>query len=321
MKKTIVFKSNLPSRSSLDEPVVNETITGTSLYIKGWALEPSDVKFVNAYIDNVKVGTLSYGNKRTDVEKVYPGYSVGSACGFSGTISLAGIATGRRTLKVIVFAKDGTKQYMTRTINVGSKKTVYIDPGHDYGGDQGAFATHGSITYSETEINIDIAEKLRTELINMGYNVVMARRKGERPTSPDYRTNLWNRINAANDMKADFYVSIHNNMSGSSSTTGTEVYYSSDNPNKLSASALNSKVTASKSAATKVSQGVASALGTNNRGAKDDSFMVVRYTNMPAILVECGFMSNAAEVKKLTTASYQTKIAKAIADGIKATIN
>ncbi len=321
IEKSIKITSNLPARSVVDTPSVNEIINAKKLSISGWALHSSGIDYINVYIDGKKVGKLTYGNDRPDVQKAYPGYSAGKKCGFKGTIDISKLSKGNKKLEILVRAKDGTKQVIARNITIASGKTVYIDPGHDYGGDQGAFATHGSITYSETEINIDIAEKLRTELINMGYNVVMARRKGERPTSPDYRTNLWNRINAANDMKADFYVSIHNNMSGSSSTTGTEVYYSSDNPNKLSASALNSKVTASKSAATKVSQGVASALGTNNRGAKDDSFMVVRYTNMPAILVECGFMSNAAEVKKLTTASYQTKIAKAIADGIKATIN
>ena len=322
-KQTITTNINLQQLASincLDNPTANYMVTDQKLYVKGWALSAAGTKEVRVKVDGTLLGKATIGVSRPDVYNVYPKYNNKNA-GYNGTFSLSSMSKGKKTLLIEIEDKNGNVQTVTRTFYNGTGKTVYIDPGHDYGGDQGAFATHGSITYSETEINIDIAEKLRTELINMGYNVVMARRKGERPTSPDYRTNLWNRINAANDMKADFYVSIHNNMSGSSSTTGTEVYYSSDNPNKLSASALNSKVTASKSAATKVSQGVASALGTNNRGAKDDSFMVVRYTNMPAILVECGFMSNAAEVKKLTTASYQTKIAKAIADGIKATIN
>ena len=104
----------------------------------------------------------------------------------------------------------------------------------------------------------------------------MARRIGERPTSNNYRENLWNRINAANNANADFYISIHQNASTTTSANGVEAYYSSVKPDSLND--ITYKLNTSKAVAASISSGIASALSMTNRGAKDDELMVVKYT-------------------------------------------
>ena len=309
-----VKKVVLETRSCLDEPTSNAIVTTDSLSIKGWALNSKGIKSVEVFIDNVSYGTIKYGTRRTDVNKAYPGYSTGDNCGFEGSINISSLSNGNKTLKVVITGNDGTVQVITRNFKHGKQKTVYIDAGHDYGGDRGAVRVINGVTYDETTLNIEVAEYLRTELINKGYEVIMARRIGERPTSNNYRENLWNRINAANNANADFYISIHQNASTTTSANGVEAYYSSVKPDSLND--ITYKLNTSKAVAASISSGIASALSMTNRGAKDDEFMVVKYTNMPAVLVECGFISNESDAKKISNATNQKKIASVIADSI-----
>ncbi|MFZ2679283.1 N-acetylmuramoyl-L-alanine amidase [Clostridium sp.] len=309
-----VKKVVLEARSWLDEPTSNAIVTTDSLSIKGWALNSKGIKSVEVFIDNVSYGTIKYGTRRTDVNKAYPGYSTGDNCGFEGSINISSLSNGNKTLKVVITGNDGTVQVITRNFKHGKQKTVYIDAGHDYGGDRGAVRVINGVTYDETTLNIEVAEYLRTELINKGYEVIMARRIGERPTSNNYRENLWNRINAANNANADFYISIHQNASTTASANGVEAYYSSVKPDSLND--ITYKLNTSKAVAASISSGIASALSMTNRGAKDDEFMVVKYTNMPAVLVECGFISNESDAKKISNATNQKKIASVIADSI-----
>ena len=62
------------------------------------------------------------------------------------------------------------------------KKTIVVDAGHNYGGDGGAVSKIDGVTYSETDLNMQVASKLKTELENRGYNVVMTRNESERET-------------------------------------------------------------------------------------------------------------------------------------------
>ena len=312
--RNITVQRNLQARSWLDEPTSNAIVTTDSLSIKGWALNSKGIKSVEVFIDNVSYGTIKYGTRRTDVNKAYPGYSTGDNCGFEGSINISSLSNGNKTLKVVITGNDGTVQVITRNFKHGKQKTVYIDAGHDYGGDRGAVRVINGVTYDETTLNIEVAEYLRTELINKGYEVIMARRIGERPTSNNYRENLWNRINAANNANADFYISIHQNASTTTSANGVEAYYSSVKPDSLND--ITYKLNTSKAVAASISSGIASALSMRNRGAKDDEFMVVKYTNMPAVLVECGFISNESDAKKISNATNQKKIASVIADSI-----
>ena len=308
-----INKVTLTSRNTLDSPASNSTITDGKITVSGWALSEAGTKEVRVSVDGKKLGTATINLSRTDVYNVYPYYNNKNA-GYKGTFDVSSLGTGIKTLVVEIEDKAGNVQTVTRKFTYGAKKVIYIDPGHDYGGDMGAVRVINGVTYDETTLNIEVAEYLRTELINKGYEVIMARRIGERPTSNNYRESLWNRINAANNANADFYISIHQNASTTTSANGVEAYYSSVKPDSLND--ITYKLNTSKAVAASISSGIASALSMTNRGAKDDEFMVVKYTNMPAVLVECGFISNESDAKKISNTTNQKKIASVIADSI-----
>ena len=304
-------KVTLESRKFLDEPTVNSSIVGT-MTVRGWALSEAGTKEVRIKLDGQLLGKATINVTRNDVYNVHPEYN-NKKSGFTATFDISKVSAGTKELIVEIEDNYGNVQIVTRKIKK-SNKVVYIDAGHDYGGDRGAVRVINGVTYDETTLNIEVAEYLRTELINRGYEVIMARRMGERPTSSNYRENLWNRINAANNANADFYISIHQNASTTTSANGVEAYYSSVKPDSLND--ITYKLNTSKAVAASISSGIASALSMTNRGAKDEEFMVVKYTNMPAVLVECGFISNENEAKKISDSSNQKKIASVIADSI-----
>ena len=303
----------LETKVCLDYPVVNQVVTSSKIDIKGWILNTNGVKEIKAYIDGTFIGNVITGLSRPDVAQVYPEYN-NSNSGFEAHLLIDNLSAGNKTLTLEIEDNKGNIQKITRSFTYKPTKTIYIDPGHDYGGDMGAVRVINGVTYDETTLNIEVAEYLRTELINKGYEVIMARRIGERPTSSNYRENLWNRINAANNANADFYISIHQNASTTASANGVEAYYSSVKPDSLND--ITYKLNTSKAVAASISSGIASALSMTNRGTKDDEFMVVKYTNMPAVLVECGFISNESDAKKISNATNQKKIASVIADSI-----
>ena len=308
-----VKKVTLNSVCWLDDPIVDKQITDGKLVVNGWALNVSGTKEIRVKVDGNLVGKVTLNVTRTDVYNVYPEYGNKNS-GYTGTFNISSLSSGNKKLLVEIEYNDGTVQVITRNFKLGKQKTVYIDAGHDYGGDMGAVRVINGVTYDETTLNIEVAEYLRTELINKGYEVIMARRIGERPTSNNYRESLWNRINAANNAKADFYISIHQNASTTTSANGVEAYYCSVKPDSLND--ITYKLNTSKAVAASISSGIANALSMTNRGAKDDEFMVVKYTNMPAVLVECGFISNESDAKKISNATNQKKIASVIADSI-----
>ena len=61
---------------------------------------------------------------------------------------------------------------------------------------------------------------------------------------------------------------------------------------------------------------ISSSTNIYNRGSKDGNLFVLRNTKMPAVLVECGFITNPGDAQKLSDSSYQNKIAQAIADSV-----
>ena len=244
------------------------------------------------------------------------------------------------TYSVVVHVKHKNSKaekddYIAKDILVKPDKTlIVIDPGHNYGGDAGAEYKHNGVTYNETILNMEVASKLKRELVSRGYEVVMTREENDRDTLP-MRESLAKRVKLANDLNADLFVSIHHNTAPDAPTAnGTEVYYSTAAPiagiavtdsgkdiglfpkGNLEIKATNNKISASKKLATDMVNNIASQLGYTNRGAKDEDFYVVKNTLMPSVLVECGFISNPSEAKKLADPNNQLKFAKILADQI-----
>ena len=344
-RRNIVFTNTLESRSYLDAPNDNEVVKSKTLNVRGWALAGSGVKEVRVYVDGKDLGTVAYGAKRADVNKAYPGYSSGDNAGFEGNVNISGISEGNRKLTVKITANDGSVQNIERSFNIENDfnykkaKLVIVDPGHEnYGGDPGTSATHNGISYIESNLNLQIAVKLKAELESRGMEVYMTRYEGSGLISQDSTESLKKRVALANEKNADFFVSIHHNSFTNTSANGFEVYYSTGTPANLTSIArsaitedgrdltlerslystrsVTEKVKVSKAVATEIANEASRKLNMYNRGAKDSNFYVCKNTNMPSILVENGFLTNPTEAVKASSSSHQQKLAQIIADKV-----
>lgn len=183
-------------------------------------------------------------------------------------------------------------------------KTVVIDVGH--GGADGGVV--GPVTgVKESEINLGVAKSLRHFLREAGYAVVMTREKdvdlavdGEDFKKSDMRA----RKKIIEDASPDLMVSIHQNFYPLRSVHGAQVFY-----------AATSEV--SKGYAERM-QEVLNATLDSDRVAKSGDYYVLTATACPALLVECGFLSNAEEERKLVTPEYQREVAYSVYTGINA---
>lgn len=173
------------------------------------------------------------------------------------------------------------------------KKIVVIDAGH------GDYAT-GTIGASNTlEKNFNLAVALKVEAIlkqQSKVDVVMTR-------SDDTYVTLNGRPKIANDIHADAFISIHANAATTkpSPVTGTESYYYND---------------LSLSLATVMHKHLMEATEFKDRGVKTNRFVVLKRAEMPATLLEIGFISNAEQEAILFTDSFQDRVAQGIVDGI-----
>ncbi len=185
-------------------------------------------------------------------------------------------------------------------------KTVVIDAGHG-GADGGVVgATTGK---KESDINLGVAKSLRHFLREAGYNVVMTREKDVdlATDGEDFkRSDMSARKKIIEDAAPDLMVSIHQNFYPLKSVHGAQVFY-----------AATSEV--SKGYAERM-QEVLNATLDSDRAAKSGDYYVLTATSCPAMLVECGFLSNAKEERLLVTAEYQREVAYSIYTGINAVL-
>ncbi len=173
---------------------------------------------------------------------------------------------------------------------------VAIDPGHG-GEDEGCSRKD----VLEKEINLQIAQAVEKRLSEQGYQVLLIREGDESLT-------LEERVNRANRHSADIYVSIHQNAceEQESKVTGIEVWYNEakgeDGSQRLARLVHNNLIQYT---------------GAKDRDCiADETLHVIRETNMPACLVETGFLSNRQERELLVSQEYQNKLAEGIASGI-----
>jgi len=179
-------------------------------------------------------------------------------------------------------------------------KVILLDPGHNYEGkDTGArYEPYNAI---EEVITWKIADKLRAELEDMGYTVIMTR---DEMTDSIGNTSALDSLQARVDMAhtnlVDLYISIHCNMGGG---TGTETYcFAKGGYSARLAELVQDKISAK----------------TNlyDRGVKTANFFVIKNTLMPSILIETGFMDTQTDALLLTTEYGQKCFAQAIADAV-----
>ncbi|MDQ0886151.1 N-acetylmuramoyl-L-alanine amidase [Paenibacillus sp. V4I9] len=187
---------------------------------------------------------------------------------------------------------------------------VVLDAGHG-GSDPGATGING---LREKDVNWDITQKVRDELVAKGYEVVLTR-------TDDSYWSLAQRVEFTNTLQADLFVSIHANAHPDGKTKGTMVlYYDNDYPQEdYPASDTMKQLTPyNKDLAQHVLDSLLAAAGTKNLGLIPSAVYVARMGTIPSILVETAFLSQTSDAALLASDSVRSKMAAGIADGIAA---
>ncbi len=238
------------------------------------------------------------------------------------------------------FVDSAMKFFSTETSeNVYKVGAILIDPGHG-GKDPGAMDTHTingrKVTIREKDINLAVGKMIYSKL-KSAYpekNIMMTR-------STDKFLSLSERTEIANSVKlkereAILYVSIHVNSSLDKKASGYEVWYlspgyrrtvleKSGGVDKNLFTVMNAMMEEEYTAesiliAKFIMDGMTAQVGklSNSRGIKAEEWFVVRNSNMPAVLVELGFLTNEGEAKNLSDNSYLQKLSLGIYNGLAA---
>ncbi|MBQ9092334.1 MAG: N-acetylmuramoyl-L-alanine amidase CwlD [Anaerotignum sp.] len=191
---------------------------------------------------------------------------------------------------------EGTENAMFPMLDA----TIVLDAGHG-GWDPGKTGTAGA---NEKDLNLAVTEKL-SEYLEQGGAEVILTREDDDALGSGKKTDMAERKRIANESGADILVSIHQNAFPSAKAKGAQVFYHKNSAN-------------GKVLAECVQESLRSRVdGSNQRQAKENKdYYILRTTEIPAVIVECGFLSNQEEEKLLNDAGYQEKLAWAIYCGI-----
>src|SRR6266513_1992022 len=201
---------------------------------------------------------------------------------FLSVLSLAVVA--------VVLSSCGTGPALNVKDTTRTFTTVVVDAGHG-GKDNGAFRRYGG---AEKNATLDVATRLAAKLRESQFRVVMTR-------SSDVFIPLDERAAISNRQKNAIFVAIHFNDSGRRGVRGFETYYHSPVARTL---------------AYRIQQHLLTLPGAVNRGVKTANFRVLRKAAYPAVLVECGFLSNRSEGANARSASRRDGLADKIAEAI-----
>ena len=188
-------------------------------------------------------------------------------------------------------AAFSTAQAKRASKDSSSSITVVIDAGHG-GYDRGGIPGQ---RVSEKEMTLDVAQRLKKALAANGYRVVMTR-------DSDVSVPLATRVAIANSYANAIFVSIHFNSAKRAGAGGIETYFYSRDSLPL---------------ASAIHYFVAGGAPSSNRNVRRRGYYVLRKTTVPAVLVECGFLTNPTEASYAQTASYRQKLAEEIAAGVR----
>jgi N-acetylmuramoyl-L-alanine amidase len=194
----------------------------------------------------------------------------------------------RQTLFILITIAFAAAARPLRAEN--SFSTVVIDPGHG-GFDQGGIPGQ---RVPEKMVALDTALRLQKLLQRAGLRTVMTR-------STDVFVPLSVRSAIANSERDAIFVSIHYNASPRSSAYGIETYSENNRGAVL---------------ADRIQRQLITRVSTENRGVRSAEYYVLRNCRLPAVLVECGFLTNPIEAQLALTSDYRQKVAEQIAAGI-----
>lgn len=179
-----------------------------------------------------------------------------------------------------------------------ANKIVVLDPGH--GGDQAGALYFG---VREADVNLAVALLLQQKLTAFGATIVLTRSANElvAPHASTPAAELQARVDIAKAADADIFVSLHANAHDKAETAGIITFYPPGRPTDL---------------ARAVQDGVVGETGAVNKGVRPANFYVLRNSDIPAVLVEMGFLTNRAENARLADPDYQEQLASGIFKGI-----
>lgn len=248
------------------------------------------------------------------------------------------ISVNGKTISIYYTDKVSKTEQVNKNIKnilyLPSKKTIVLDAGHG-GKDVGAV---GSSREYEKDLVLSLALKIGKNLQSRGYKVFYTR-------TNDTFIGLRNRTTYANEKNADLFISIHANASDKKTFHGVETFFlSPDRSNRSkNVAALenkadidemnyfakqtylnffnNKKIIAANKLALDVQQGMLSILKPKYKdirdgGVREAPFWVLVGAQMPAILIEAGYISNTTERKRMFDPRYQDLLAKGIANGL-----
>ena len=191
-----------------------------------------------------------------------------------------------------IAAFAGCSTVQTSSVKNTSKtfNTIVVDAGHG-GKDSGAYRRYGP---PEKLVTLDVAQRLERKLRESQFKTVMTR-------DSDVFIPLNDRVAEENAQKNAIFVSIHFNDSSRRKVHGFETYYHSS---------------ASVDLASRIQQKLMTIPNSANGGIHTANFRVLRLANCPAVLVECGYLSNRSEGNQARDSEYRELLADRIAEAI-----
>lgn len=203
----------------------------------------------------------------------------------------------------LIFAAYGKISDSIASSQKPKKYTVILDAGHG-GEDGGAVGVDGIY---EKNINLSIATKLKSLFGAAGYDVIMTRDE-DRAIYDDNagtlkqkkKSDLRNRLNIIKSNSNDntVFISVHQNKFTDSKYSGSQIFYSKNNPlSQELANYIKKSIT-----------GLIQPDNTREIKPADKTIFLLHNTSIPAVIVECGFLSNSEEAHKLESEEYQEQM-------------
>lgn len=179
------------------------------------------------------------------------------------------------------------------------ERLVVLDPGHG-GIDAGKIGVNGA---EEKEINLNISLKIKKFLEENDISVIMTRESDER-LADTQKGDLKERVRIMNEERPELVVSIHQNSYQGADVRGPQVFYYTDSDEgRTAAETIQSEL-----------NGIEPAYAREVKA--NTSYYILKNSEVPVIIAECGFLSNAEEAENLINEEYQETVANAVARGI-----
>jgi N-acetylmuramoyl-L-alanine amidase len=207
-----------------------------------------------------------------------------------------------------IIYNNGGAVLVSTTVTDGKTKKIVLDAGHG-GIDGGCIGTSGVL---EKDINLAIAKDLQAMLLAAGYEVIMTREadvsihdSGLATIREQKKSDMANRKEIIDANKDAIFVSIHQNKYTRPEQSGAQIFYTTKN-------AANSAL------AEEMQERFREIQPNNTRESKlfESDLYLFKSTEQPAVLIECGFLSNDEDEANLSAAEYQKKVAAIVFKGI-----